>query len=94
MTSLPLQIYFRPGHFWPGTTFLPEQDDRAAQVDRRVDALDRADEHQEGEVVDDLAAEEEQGQDGQEDRARGDDRPAQHLVEAEVHDLLERHLAV
>ena len=90
---------FYQGKFISGSLFrleglLPEEDDRAGQVDRRVDAFDRPDEHDEGEVVDDLAAEEKEGQEGQEDRARGDDRPAQRLVEAEVHDLFERFLAV
>src|SRR5512143_1085161 len=81
--------YLSPPGIFRLEPFLPEKDHRAGQINGRIDALDRADQHEEGEVVDDLPAEEEQGADGQEDRPGGDDRPAQALVDGGVHDLLE-----
>ena len=68
----------------------PEADDRRGDEHARIGAGDDADHHREREAVQHLAAEEEQRERGQQRRARGDDRPAQRLVDRGVDDVSHR----
>ena len=70
-----------------GAGAAPEADDRRGDEHARVGAGDDADHHREREPVQHLAAEEEQRERRQQRRARGDDRPAERLVDRRVDDV-------
>src|SRR3990172_3438063 len=62
----------------------PEGDDRAGHEDRGVGSDHDPDREGQGEVVQDDPAEDQQRYGGDEDRQRGDDGPAEDLVDAQV----------
>src|SRR5688500_3712257 len=68
------------------------EDDRNRRSDenRRIGAADDTDEHRERKPAQRLATEQKEREDRQERRAGRDDRASQRLIDAQIHDLLER----
>src|SRR5215213_9720494 len=64
--------------------------DRGGDEDGRVRSRDDTHQHGERESAQHLSAEQVQGQHGEEGRARGQERPPERLVDAGIHDLVER----